>query len=87
MLFNKKNALFSVNLYDEKFTRQDGYDIWYKLKNFQFKHVSLPLFYYRRHNFNLTSNTSKLYKTRTKILKKFSNLKNQKKLKINCVIP
>ena len=85
----RKNALFSVNLYDENFTRQDGYDIWYKLlKNFQFKHVSLPLFYYRRHNFNLTSNTSKLYKTRTKILKKFSNLKKiKKKLKINCVIP
>ena len=68
----RKNALFSVNLYDENFTRQDGYDIWYKLlKNFQFKHVSLPLFYYRRHNFNLTSNTSKLYKPEQKYLKVF----------------
>ena len=85
----KKNALFSVNLYDENFTRQDGYDIWYKLLNsFQFKHVSLPLFYYRRHEQNLTLNKSKLYKTRTKILNKFSNLsKIKKKLKINCVIP
>ena len=85
----KKNALFSVNLYDENFTRQDGYDIWYKLlNNFEFKHVSLPLFYYRRHEQNLTSDKSKLYKTRTKILNKFSNLRKIKsKLKIICVIP
>ncbi len=85
----KKNALFSVNLYDEKFTRQDGFDIWYKLlNNFQFKHVSLPLFYYRRHETNLTKNISKLYRTRTKILNKFSNLKKIKnKIKISCVIP
>ena len=85
----KKNALFSVNLYDEKFTRQDGVDIWYKLlNNFQSKHISLPLFYYRRHDNNLTKNKSKLYKTRTKILNKFSKLKQIKnKVKINCVIP
>ena len=76
-------------MYDENFTRQDGYDIWYKLlNNFEFKHVSLPLFYYRRHEQNLTSNKSKLYKTRTKILNKFSNLRKIKnKLKIICVIP
>ena len=76
----KKNALFSVNLYDGKFTRQDGYDLWYKLlNNFQSKHVSLPLFYYRRHENNLTKNKSKLYRTRTKILNKFSNLEKKKK--------
>ena len=46
------------------------------------------MFYYRRHEQNLTLNKSKLYKTRTKILNKFSNLsKIKKKLKINCVIP
>ncbi len=85
----KKNALFSVNLYDESFTRQDGFDIWYKLLNsFEFKHVSLPLFYYRRHEQSLTSNKSKLYKTRTKILNKFSNLRKIKnKFKVTCIIP
>ena len=84
-----KNAIMSVNLYDEKFNRQDGFDIWYKLlNNFQFKYVSLPLFYYRRHEKNLTKNKSKLYKTRTKILNKYSNLKKIKnKIKIVCVIP
>ncbi len=85
----RKNALFSVNLYDERFTRQDGYDLWYKLfKNFQFKHVSLPLFYYRKHSHNLTKNKKKLFKTRTRILNKFSNLKKiTNKLRIVCVIP
>lgn len=85
----KKNALFSVNLYDERFNRQDGYDIWFKLiKNFKIKHVSLPLFFYRRHNFNLTNNKNKLYKTRTKILRKFSKQKRKiKDLLIDCVIP
>ena len=85
----RKNAIFSVNLYDERFKRQDGYDIWYKLiKNFKIKHVSLPLFYYRRHNSNLTNNQLKLYKTRSKILKKFAQKKKKlKDLVIDCVIP
>ena len=85
----RKNALFSVNLYDERFTRQDGYDLWYKLlENFQFKHVSLPLFYYRKHGHNLTINKKKLFTTRTRILNKFSNLKKiTNKIKIICVIP
>jgi glycosyltransferase involved in cell wall biosynthesis len=85
----RKTALFSVNLYDERFSRQDGYDIWYKLiKNFKFKHISLPLFYYRRHEKNLTKNQSYLFKTRTKILRKFAQKKKRIiNLKINCVIP
>ena len=85
----RKSALFSVNLYDERFNRQDGYDIWFKLiKNFKFKHISLPLFFYRRHNVNLTNNKKILYKTRTKILRKFAKQKKKiKDLLINCVIP
>lgn len=85
----RKSALFSVNLYDERFNRQDGYDIWYKLiQNYRIKHVPLPLFFYRRHEKNLTKNQIKLYKTRTKILRKFAQKKKKiKKLKICCVIP
>jgi glycosyltransferase involved in cell wall biosynthesis len=85
----RRSSIFSVNLYDERFTRQDGYDLWYKLlKNFKFEHVPLPLFFYRKHGKNLTKNQNKLYKTRTKILRKFSEKKNKiKDLNINCVIP
>ena len=42
----KKSSIFSVNLYDERFNRQDGYDLWYKLiNNFKVKHIPLPLFF------------------------------------------
>ncbi len=85
----RKSSIFSVNLYDERFNRQDGYDLWYKLiKNFKFAHIPLPLFFYRRHSKNLTKNKNKLFKTRTKILRKFSQKKQEiKKLTISCVIP
>ncbi len=85
----RRSSIFSVNLYDERFTRQDGYDLWYKLlKNFKFEHVPLPLFFYRKHGKNLTKDQNKLYKTRTKILRKYSEKKNKiKNLNINCVIP
>jgi CMP-N-acetylneuraminic acid synthetase len=85
----RKSSMFSVNLYDERFNRQDGYDLWYKLiQNYKLKHIALPLFFYRRHGNNLTKNQSRLYKTRTKILRKFSEKKSKiKNLHINCVIP
>ena len=85
----KKSSLFSVNLYDERFNRQDGYDIWFKLiKKFKFTHVALPLFYYRRHDINLTKDKIKLYKTRTKIISKFARQKEKlKSYKVNCIIP
>ena len=78
----RKSALFSVNLYDEKFNRQDGYDLWYKLiKEFNFKYVSKPLFFYRKHLNNLTSNKILLYKTRSQILKKYAYEKIKKLFK------
>mgnify|MGYP006141083873 CR=1 FL=1 len=76
----RKSSIFSVNLYDERFNRQDGYDLWYKLiKDFKLKHIPLPLFFYRRHGTNLTKNQNKLFKTRTKILRKFSQKKKKNK--------
>ena len=85
----RKSSIFSVNLYDERFNRQDGYDLWYKLiKDFKLKHIPLPLFFYRRHGTNLTKNQNKLFKTRTKILRKFSQKKKKiKSVIVNCVIP
>jgi CMP-N-acetylneuraminic acid synthetase len=83
----KKEALYSVNLYDENFTRQDGYDIWYKLfGNYDFEYVSKYLFYYRKHQNSLTKNDVSLFKTRTHILNKFAK-KKLKKTKTLIVIP
>ena len=87
----RKRCLEEVNLYDEKFDRQDGIDIWYKFINkYKIRKVSLPLFYYRQHQKNLTLNSRKLFQTRDKILDKFSQNKNintQKNKKVACVIP
>jgi len=83
----RKSTLFSVNLYDEKYSRQDGYDLWYKIiQSFDFAHVSLPLFFYRKHNNNLTKKIKKLHKTRSKILYNFAK-NNLKNLKIVIIIP
>jgi glycosyltransferase involved in cell wall biosynthesis len=83
----RKSALFSVNLYNEKYNRQDGYDLWYKIiKNFKFAHVDLPLFFYRKHSHNLTKKINKLYRTRSKILYGFAkNIIDN--LKIVIIIP
>ena len=85
----RKDVMFSINFYDEKFNKQDGYDLWYKIyRKFRVKNINLPLFFYRRHSNNLTKSKTQLYKTRTKILSKFSNLKNNKKnMEIVCLIP
>jgi len=85
----KKSCLLEVNLYDERFKNQDGYDLWYKIiKNYKIRHLPMPLFYYRRHSKNLTTDKKKIFRTRSKILKKFATqkLKNKKLSKI-CIIP
>lgn len=58
--------------YDETLTCQDGYEIWLKFITFyKITNVSRPLFSYRRHNFNLTSNESQILETRKIIKEKF----------------
>lgn len=83
----RKSVLMSVGLYDESFTRQDGYDFWYKIINeYSFEYVPKALFYYRRHSKNLTKNLIKLFKTRSEILKKHANKKNDL-IKSSIIIP
>ena len=85
----RKNFLLNENLYDEKFDRQDGYNLWYKFyQKYKIKYVELPLFYYRQHKNNLTKNNSELLKTRSKIINNF--YRKEKKLNnenIICFIP
>jgi len=57
--------------YDEKFTCQDGLDIWLRyIKKFQTYNINQPLFYYRQHNLSLTKNRGKILKNRNLILQK-----------------
>ena len=83
----RKSALFEVGLYNEKFDRQDGYDLWLKLsKRYQIKNVNLPLFYYRQHGKNLTINNSKLLKVRSEIFDTHIKKMPQKR-DCFCIIP
>jgi glycosyltransferase involved in cell wall biosynthesis len=83
----RKSALFEVGLYNEKFDRQDGYDVWLKLsKRYQVRNINLPLFYYRQHGKNLTGNSQKLLKVRSEIFE--THIKNlPKKNDCICIIP
>lgn len=83
----RKSLMINVGLYDESFTRQDGYDFWYKIINeYSFSYVPKALFYYRRHSKNLTKNLTKLFKTRSEILKKYA-YKKKNFTKNSLIIP
>jgi glycosyltransferase involved in cell wall biosynthesis len=54
--------------YNESFTCQDGYDLWIKfITHHKVSNINTPLFSYRRHGQNLTTNEEKILKTRKQI--------------------
>ena len=64
----RRNVLLSIGGYDEKFDRQDGYDLWLNIiGKYPVRNINLPLFYYRQHTSNLTGNEEQLLKTRAEI--------------------
>jgi glycosyltransferase involved in cell wall biosynthesis len=70
--------LKEINGYDESLTRQDGYDLWFRFVNsYKIKSINVPIFYYRKHGLNLTSDETKLLNVRSKILEKYGRSKAQ----------
>jgi len=60
--------LKSLGGYDESYTCQDGYELWVKFINkYKVNNINKSLFYYRRHNNNLTNNETKILGTRSRI--------------------
>ncbi|WMN06391.1 glycosyltransferase [Marivirga arenosa] len=58
--------------YNESFTCQDGYDLWIKfITHHKVSNINIPLFSYRRHGQNLTTNEDKILKTRKQIKSAF----------------
>ncbi len=58
--------------YNESFTCQDGYELWIKfITHYKVTNINEPLFYYRRHGNNLTTNEGKILNTRKKIKELF----------------
>ncbi|WKK79842.1 glycosyltransferase [Marivirga arenosa] len=54
--------------YNESFTCQDGYDLWIKfITHHKVSNINEPLFSYRRHGQNLTTNEEKILSTRKQI--------------------
>jgi len=85
----RKECLFSIGGYDERFECQDGYDLWIKfLKRYKPYNVNIPLFYYRQHTDSLTGDYSKILRTRKEIKREFvENHLNGKIPKVLAVIP
>lgn len=69
--------LKKIGGYNESFTCQDGYDLWLKfILHYSVKNVNAPLFYYRRHGANLTTNEERILETRRAIKRTFLDLKS-----------
>lgn len=68
----RRSFLMKLNGYDESYECQDGYELWVKfIDHYKVNNISTPLFYYRQHGNNLTSNEKKILTTRAKIKENF----------------
>jgi CMP-N-acetylneuraminic acid synthetase len=64
----RKSVLAEIGGYREDLGVQDGFDLWSKIgTRYKAHNVNLPLFYYRRHGFNLTTNTNRILYARRQI--------------------
>lgn len=64
--------LKKIGGYNESFTCQDGYDLWLKfITHYSVTNINKPLFYYRRHGENLTTNEERILATRRAIKETF----------------
>lgn len=79
--------LREIGGYDESFSCQDGYELWVKFTSkFKVSNINEPLFYYRKHGKNLTSNEDKISDTRATINSKYVK-KFNKEIKSVAIIP
>lgn len=64
-------SLFSeIDKYREDLGAQDGFDLWTRvIKRHKYSNVNIPLFYYRRHGENLTSDSQRILVARRQIKK------------------
>ena len=84
----RTEALRSIGGYNEKFTRQDGYELWFRfIKKYEINNINLPLFYYRQHANSLTRNENKLLETRSEIISNVADRIAENKDKTVAIIP
>jgi glycosyltransferase involved in cell wall biosynthesis len=64
----RASVLKDVGGYREDLGAQDGFDLWTKVMDkYKSANTNLPLFYYRRHGTNLTTNTQRILLARQRI--------------------
>jgi glycosyltransferase involved in cell wall biosynthesis len=78
--------LRNVGGYDEAYSCQDGYELWIKfVTKYPVANIREPLFFYRQHGENLTTNEERILHTRRTIKRDFIN-KNALELPVTVAI-
>lgn len=68
----RREFLNHVGGYDESYSCQDGYELWIKfISHFKVLNINKPLFSYRQHGNNLTTNENRILETRFRIKDNF----------------
>ncbi|MFC1807379.1 glycosyltransferase family 2 protein [Candidatus Omnitrophota bacterium] len=85
----RKKVLKNIGGYREDLGAQDGFDLWTKVLEKQHKcaNVNVPLFYYRRHGKNLTTDQTRILSAKRTIKKDASSINLDKYRPIIAVIP
>jgi CMP-N-acetylneuraminic acid synthetase len=74
--------------YTEETSCQDGYDLWLRfVRQHPVENVNLPLFYYRRHDRNLTGDETRIMAAQSKIIRKHAERVAPTRLKTLALIP
>ncbi|NDG64030.1 MAG: glycosyltransferase family 2 protein, partial [Planctomycetes bacterium] len=81
-------VLREVGGYREDLKAQDGFDLWSKIiERYKYTNVNLPLFYYRQHGENLTTNSQRIFIARRRIKMDFASEKLASCSPVIAVIP
>ena len=84
----RSDILRKIGGYRTDLGAQDGTDLWGKIINaHKYANVSLPLFYYRRHENNVTNNNKNIISARRRIKADISGINIDKYKPIIAVIP
>lgn len=68
----RRDFLLNLGGYDESYSCQDGYELWIKfISHYKVFNINKPLFSYRQHGNNLTTNETKILETRYRIKNNF----------------
>ncbi len=84
----RKKILEELGGYSEDLKAQDGFDLWSRvIHKYKCSNINIPLFYYRRHDGNLTDKQQHILTARRKIKQNAGTINLKKYGPINAVIP